>query len=307
MAAIKISVALCTYNGARFLAEQLKSLSAQTRQPDELVVCDDGSCDKTMEILEQFSKVASFPVRLTRNDSNLGVVANFRYAISLCCGEFTALSDQDDVWLPEKLKQAEDALMKCETPETALYCSRLQYVDANLNVLGLSGVPDDTGFFNAVVENTATGCTVVFGTEIKRRFLQADPGAMIMHDWWLYLLASTFGKVLYDPRPSVLYRQHGNNVSEWKPRPSKIWNRICSLGRRLQAGREGMDSLNQARRLLDTYNDIPYEKRRIIDELVSLRSAGFFKRLNYLMSVKVCRNDIVENAGLKFIILMGWH
>ncbi len=304
---MKISIALCTYNGGLFLAEQLKSIEAQTRQPDELVVCDDGSSDDTMEILERFSGAAAFPVRIVRNDSNLGVVANFRRAISLCSGDLTALSDQDDVWLSEKLKHAEDALMKCDAPECALYCSRLQYVDADLNPLGFSGIPRNTGFSNAVVENSATGCTVVFGAEIKKRFLQAEPEVMIMHDWWLYLLAGTFGKVIYDPTQSVLYRQHGNNVAGWEPRPAKLRHRIHSLYRRLQTGHEGMDSLNQTRRFMATYTDMPDEKRHVVDELVSLRRTGFLRRLNYLLSVKVSRNDTIENIGLKIIILMGWH
>ena len=304
---MKISIALCTYNGAHFLPDQLKSIAAQTRQPDELVVCDDCSSDNTMEILEQFSRAASFPVRLTRNDSNLGVVANFRKAISLCRSEFTALSDQDDIWLPEKLKHAEDELMKCEFPENALYCSRLQYVDANLNSLGFSGVPRNTGFLNAVVENSATGCTVVFGAEIKKRFLQASPEAMIMHDWWLYLLAGTFGKVIYDPIHSVLYRQHGNNVAGWEPRPSKLWHRISSLRRRLQAGNEGMDSVNQAARFVEAYSDLSRDNVELVSHLIKLRHVNILKRFFYALSPGVRRNHFAENLGLRIMILMGWH
>src|SRR5213080_381833 len=103
MASATLSVALCTYNGAAYLGEQLDSIVAQSRPPDELVVCDDGSTDETVEVLETFLAEAPFPVRLQRNEANLGFVKNFEQAISLCTGDFVALSDQDDVWMPGKL------------------------------------------------------------------------------------------------------------------------------------------------------------------------------------------------------------
>src|SRR5947208_14214106 len=98
-----ISVAMCTYNGERFLKEQLESLAAQTRQPDELVVCDDRSTDSTPHIVEAFARAAPFPVRLEVNDRCLGSTKNFEHAILRCTGALIALSDQDDVWHPEKL------------------------------------------------------------------------------------------------------------------------------------------------------------------------------------------------------------
>src|SRR5271168_2200141 len=93
----KISVALCTYNGERFLSRQLASMLQQSRLPDELVVCDDRSTDNTIEILQDFSASAGFPVKITRNEHNLGFVANFERAIQLCQGDLIALSDQDDI------------------------------------------------------------------------------------------------------------------------------------------------------------------------------------------------------------------
>src|SRR5215208_90703 len=107
---LKFYVAMCTYNGAQFVAEQLDSIAAQTRRPDELVVCDDGSDDATPEIIREFAHRASFPLRFYVNETNLGSTRNFERAISLCEGDFIALADQDDVWLPEKLERLERAL-----------------------------------------------------------------------------------------------------------------------------------------------------------------------------------------------------
>ncbi|MBC7931137.1 MAG: glycosyltransferase, partial [Rubrivivax sp.] len=96
----RLSIAMCTYDGGRYLAEQLASIAAQTRAPDELVVCDDRSRDETTSIVRRFAETAPFPVRLYVNEQNLGSTRNFEKAIGLCEGELIALSDQDDVWLP---------------------------------------------------------------------------------------------------------------------------------------------------------------------------------------------------------------
>ncbi len=100
-----ISVAMCTFNGARFLRAQLESIARQRRPPDELVICDDGSSDGSVEILREFAAGASFSIRIFCNEKNLGSTQNFEKAIQLCKGDLIALCDQDDIWLPEKLSR----------------------------------------------------------------------------------------------------------------------------------------------------------------------------------------------------------
>src|SRR5437660_598353 len=112
MAMPRLSIAMCTYNGARFLSEQLESIAVQTRLPDELVVCDDRSTDGSVEIVGDFARNASFAVRLEINASNLGSTKNFEKAIGLCQGDIIALADQDDIWYPEKLARIAEVLDK---------------------------------------------------------------------------------------------------------------------------------------------------------------------------------------------------
>lgn len=304
---MRLSIALCTYNGSAFLREQLDSFLAQSTMPDELVVCDDGSTDATLDILEQFSARAPFPVRVHRNVSNLGVRANFVQATGLCSGDFIALADQDDVWLPDKLERAERALLTTADPANGLYCTRLQYVDARLLPLGLSAVPTRIGFDNAIVENIATGCSAVFGKGIRDLMIRSDPAHMEMHDWWIYLIASAFGAVIYDREPSLLYRQHGGSVTGWEPRAVKIRNRCISLAQRLKAGSDGMDSLQQAARFMEDFPELAPEKRALVQGLLQLRDAGPLARLQYALVPEVGRNDWIENLGLRAMLLMGWH
>lgn len=303
---LRISVALCTYNGAEFLAAQLESFLAQSRLPDELVVCDDGSTDATLSILENFAAQTPFPVYIHRNPATLGASKNFIKAIGLCNGDLVALSDQDDVWLADKLIRALSLIQQADNPAATLYCSRLQYVDASLRPIGLSPVPHVIGFSNAVVENIATGCSVVFGAEIRRLMLHGAASEMIMHDWWAYLVASACGEVIYDPNPAVLYRQHGNNVAGWEPKPLKIWNRTKWLVKRLRADNRGMDSLNQAERFITAYPGIPQKHCDIVEELLRLRDADMISRLRYMLHPRVARNDAIENFGLKAMLLMRW-
>src|SRR5579872_584318 len=131
---MRLSVALCTYNGAAYLPSQLESIAAQERLPDELVATDDCSTDDTLEILEAFAATAPFPVRISRNVANLGFAQNFARAISLCDGDLIALCDQDDVWMPARLGATEAVL--AEDADVGLVCSDAELVDADLRPTG---------------------------------------------------------------------------------------------------------------------------------------------------------------------------
>jgi glycosyltransferase involved in cell wall biosynthesis len=302
-----ISVALCTFNGERYLPALLASLGQQNLRPLELVVCDDGSTDGTWGQLEHFAMTSPFPVHLRRNAKRLGVQANFQAAASLCRGALTAFADQDDIWLPEKLARAAAAFAKAEKPAASLYCTRLTCIDAAGTVVGRTRVPACIGFRNALVENIATGCSVVFGASLKTRFLAATAADMEMHDWWLYLLASSFGEVFFDSEPGVLYRQHENNVAGWQPRLSRWRARILRTHARLRAGRRGMDSLNQAARFVQAYPDCPSHIRTTVQELLALRNASLLPRLARARKPGVARNDPIENLALRAMIALGIH
>lgn len=216
-----ISISLCTYNGGRYLLEQLGSIENQNRLPDELVVCDDRSNDTTLEILSEFRARAPFSVHIHRNDSNLGPVQNFEKAISLCAGDYIFLCDQDDVWLPNKIETSMQKILQMEatygktTP--ILVHADAKVVDANLAIIAESlweyqkGNPANGTVLNRLLlQNPATGCTVAINAVLRKIALPIAKDAM-MHDWWLTMVAAAFGKVGYIENQLLLYRQHGKN------------------------------------------------------------------------------------------------
>jgi len=134
MAQLSLSVALCTYDGSRFLSEQLQSIGSQSRLPDELVICDDRSSDNTVAIIKSFALEAPFPLRLEVNPTNLGSTKNFERAISLCRGDVIALSDQDDIWKTDKLAYIERVFLS--SASVGAVFSDADVVDEQLNSLG---------------------------------------------------------------------------------------------------------------------------------------------------------------------------
>lgn len=215
-----ISVAMCTYEGAHFVTGQLESIAEQTLLPAEIVVCDDGSTDGTVALVQQFAARAPFPVRLHRNTDRLGVTANFSRAISLCAGSIIALSDQDDVWVPEKLDRQVAVFMA--RPAVSAVFSDAELVDGALRPLGRS-MFDATHFSKRrqrrvrggqaldilLSRPTVCGATLAFRSSWRDLVLPIPPTGM--HDEWLAVLLSAVGEVVALPEPLVRYRQHTVN------------------------------------------------------------------------------------------------
>ncbi|MEJ8802678.1 glycosyltransferase family 2 protein [Pontibacter sp. H249] len=214
-----ISVVIATYNGSRYLEEQLTSIFNQTYKNFEVIVCDDISTDDTIKILQEYEK--KYRLRYYVNESRLGVVKNFEKAITYAQGKYIALSDQDDIWKPEKLELSLHLLKAIEQKDgegkPALVFSDLAVVDDNLNIINNSYWdymklnPKNTQLNRVLVENVVTGCTALMNKATIDMALPIPKDAM-MHDVWFLLVASYFGNVSYLLNRTVLYRQHTNNV-----------------------------------------------------------------------------------------------
>lgn len=238
---MKFSVAMCTYNGERFVESQIASIIDQTVLPSELVVCDDRSNDETIAIVERMAMTAPFPIRITINDVRLGSTANFAGAIAACSGDVVALADQDDVWVPEKLAVIEEAL--AADPGLLAVFSDADVVDEVLLPLGFS-MFDYLGFGDAQKEQIrrddafdlvlrwsfVTGAALAFRSSLKPHVLPIPTGIPLMlHDKWIGILAVAIGRLGLIDEKLIRYRQHSGQQIGTPSVAGPAWTRFQEM------------------------------------------------------------------------------
>ena len=246
---MKISIAMAAYNGARYLKEQLDSFVAQTRRPDELIICDDGSSDETVEILSAFAEKAPFDVRLQCNPENLGYTKNFSKVLSLCTGDLVFLSDQDDVWFPNKIETIVNLAEVDAVNQVFMNDAELTYGDLRPTGLTKLGQIRTAGMSERVF---VMGCCVA----IKAGFLKDAlpiPGGYGAHDAWIVDMADGLGKRRVIEKSLQYYRRHGDNESSFVAnrtrkinRASYLWHQIVS-----RFNNDGLNMLIQSSEKID--------------------------------------------------------
>lgn len=220
-----VQVLMSTYNGARYLPQQLRSILLQKGVKISLLIRDDGSQDRTLEILEALKK--RYRNITVYTGCRCGAAGSFydlmQHADMLA--DYYAFADQDDVWKKDKLFRAVSLLEAQPQSLPVLYASKVVYASENLNRCQKFpyGIRRRPSFGNALMENICMGCTEVFNQNLLRLVKEHLPPDYIMHDWWMYLTAAYFGKVIYDQHEYMLYRQHGDNTIGMQNRWSRRW------------------------------------------------------------------------------------
>jgi len=298
-----VNVLLATYNGSKFLREQLDSIDSQTLPASKITVRDDGSADGTLSLLEAWAAGRS-GICLLRGP-RLGVANNFFALLGNQDedSEYFAFCDQDDVWLPEKIERAVLGLREYAVDEPLMYFSRVELVDENLKHLSFSRVPKRIGFTNALVENVAIGCTVVLNRTARNLICERLPQRALLHDWWCYLAIGALGKVIFDETPGIKYRQHGNN-------------QIGGTTSRLESFKRRMERFFRPRGGSQRRSDQAEEFKRCFGGLLSAGHKGVLdrflfvrgsirERISYSAAMDVCRQSWLDGALLRVMILMG--
>lgn len=209
-----VTVLMSTYNGEKYLREQLDSIIKQENVDLRIVVRDDGSSDGTVSILDEYSKKYKF-ISYYKGSQNLKPCKSFLELIrSNTDSDYFALSDQDDIWDRDKLITAIRFLQAQDQTMPALYFSNLRIVDENNKYYRNShDVPRNlNNKYNALIATAATGCTIVYNKKLAEIANRVKPRTFSMHDTWLYLTCAFFGNVIYDFEPHINYRQHHDNV-----------------------------------------------------------------------------------------------
>ncbi len=289
-----VQVLMSTYQGERFLEEQIESLLSQSWKNLEILIRDDGSTDGTMEILERYcmrySNIQVFA------GENVGVAKSFFELLEESDGDFVAFCDQDDVWLEHKVEAAVAMLAKEQGP--ALYCGGKRLVDSSLEPIGQqTGGNLRPGFGNAVVECICTGCTAVLNRQLADILKARLPEHAILHDWWSYLAAAYVGKVIYDPEVYILYRQHEQNVVGAK---AGFWGEVQGKAAYLRKNRGKLQGQ------LQDFSKL-YQGDREKDALVRqvLAAEGLGGRLKIFCNRKIYRQKALDEVIMRILFLMG--
>lgn len=306
---MKVQILMSTYNGQKHMREQLDSILAQTlwEKPGyewEVVVRDDGSKDDSCKILAEYEGACE-NIRVYR-EKNVGVIASFFELIQKVGKDvdYIALSDQDDVWMPDKVECAVECLNKGNAEQPLLYCSKPMLTDENLNPIPSIMYGDHVrpSFGNAMIENVCAGCTAVLNRRLIELVQVGIPGFTVMHDWWIYLLASCYGQVYFDPVPHMYYRQHGDNTVGVQ---NNYWNEFKMRAKRFRANRYNIHKqLTSFEKSCETISkemslDISADKKELIEQMLMAKE-------HFGMRIKLVKNPAIyrQRKGDDFIFAM---
>ncbi len=205
---MKISVCIATYNGEKYIKEQLESILSQIGEHDEVIISDDISNDKTVEIIKSFQDNR---IKIYINKEKFGATANFNESLSKASGDVIFLSDQDDIWLNNKVSIC---LKNLEIYD--LIVTNCKVTDENLNITHNSYfdvVGSGKGFVKNLYKSTYLGCCLAFNRKVLEAVLPIPNNLLMYHDWWIGFIAEREFKVYFESEPLILYRRHGNTTS----------------------------------------------------------------------------------------------
>ncbi len=292
---VKVNVLLSTYNGQDFLAEQLDSLLVQEGVKIILHVRNDGSTDKTKDILESYKE--KFDQVKIEYGNNLGAKWSFmellKNADTNC--DYYSFCDQDDVWLPRKTIAGISAIKKLEneTPEApTLYFSRIQYVDKNLVPTKKTAYQANVSFCNSLIQCSATGCAIIINSVARKTIINKTPSFIMMHDWWCYLVCSTLGCVIYDDNCYLYQRKHLNNLTGHTTSLFRLSEKRIKM--LIENKKRNQSFINQIECFHHEFNEIiPTDKKKIIEQFIA-SNKSICKRLNIIFNSEFSRNCLFE-------------
>ena len=293
-----VGIVLSVHNGGAYLAEQLRSIQAQTHTDWLLWIRDDGSTDGSFEIASEFAETDGRVRPFPRDGRKLGAAPCFGWLLERVPAEtrYVFCCDADDVWLPHKIERSLAAMLEAEGRGAGpvLVHTDLCVVDEHLEIIAPSfwsytkTDPTATRFRRLLVANVATGPTLLLNRALLDRVLPI-PSESPHHDWWIALVAEAFGRLVALPEPTVLYRRHGANVTGGFALPGsggrtvalKLWrarSQIPIIRRWILA------TARQAGAFLDRYGEeLPPESLSVLRELAELPQVGFMRRKRKIM------------------------
>lgn len=305
-----VAICMATFNGEQYLSEQIESIVKQTFEDWVLFIRDDGSSDRTVEIIERYC--ADFPEKiiLISDETIVGGSSKKNFAAILDWVNrhydfsYFMFSDQDDVWLNDKIERCMKVLLEKEKTYNGpvLVHSDLMVVNESLEVLGESFIryraldPEVKDLPHLLVQNNITGCTMLWNRELNV-LLSLESEAVAMHDWWIALVASAFGEILYENKATIQYRQHGKNVVG----ATKV-NSLGFIVKRLLGNNHVKQTLNLAFEQAEAFHNVfcdrlSDDQRECLNTFCAIRTQRKVRRMIELLKGGYTKQGIVQIIG----------
>lgn len=306
---MKVHILMSTYNGESFLSEQIESIRQQTYEDWTLLIRDDGSSDQTRQIISDYVLKDKRICWIDQDSSiNLGVVKSFHRLLKIKSADIYLFSDQDDVWLPDKIESQLKAASAYPVDVPLLVYMDLKVVDQELNILNESMIKSQSRCANTtleriMIENTVTGGVSLINHSLAELWTKTDE--IIMHDWYLAILAASMGNLIFLDQPGELYRQHTNNVIGAKTQnkrfkllrqgPKAIYQRYWKHIQAIQ---------NQVKTVLKELEGcLPEHERAILSNWVDIDQHPLLERYRRLKTYRYQKNKWLDQLNLWITIL----
>ncbi|MDT1939768.1 MULTISPECIES: glycosyltransferase family 2 protein [Carnobacterium] len=304
----KVQILLSTYNGEKFVEEQIESLLNQDYKNIDILIRDDGSKDQTKSIIKRYEM--DYPEKIVvMDDDNIGVKKSFMKLIEKAseAADYVAFCDQDDYWEPQKISRLVE-VMEAESQEVPLmYFSKLNIVDSQLNYLRQSPDPEmGIGFENALIQNIATGCTMGINQSLLKivKSSMPDPDLIVMHDAWLYLVASAFGKNLYDKESYISYRQHESNAVGMSTSKLKSVQKRYEYFKKERKTKPYTAQANEFYKCF--YNQLDSDKQKLVYAFLFSRK-NMMQRMAFVKKTNLYRQTEMDTKIYKICYIKNWY
>ena len=308
----EISVLMATYNGGKYIKEQLDSLQAQSYEKWTLYIRDDCSTDNTTNILKEYQNREPRIHLLPSSTTNIGALGNFNRLMSNASGKYFMFCDQDDIWLPDKIKETVDLMKNSEDRYgkdfPILIHTDCSVIDSDRRLVAPSFMQyqhmkheKQNPLRVLLTQNFVTGCTVMINKSLLNACLPV-PSQALMHDWWIALVAAAAGKICYLPQKTMLYRQHGKNVAGAK----KLFS-ACNLKRLLSIAEleKDLDKLMLQNRALLRHlrSDDKLKTPQLLYDFLSAANQNGINFLKFTIRNRIFKQGIMRNFVFMMVLL----
>ncbi len=303
-----VGIIMASYNSEDFIREQIDSILNSIYQNIHIYVRDDGSTDNTVAIVKEYVEKYPSQIELIENKQNMGLVKNFLTGVMEAKEDYVMFSDHDDVWLPYKVKKTLAAMKKAEKSNKELpiaVFTDATVVDDKLNSL-------ETGFYERshfnlkhlelsymLMENKLIGCTIMINRALKDK-IRVLPEHARVHDWWVALIASAFGKIMFVEDQTMLYRQHSSNAIGNRNYVTYVTDAVTSLKKQKE---KLLLTEKQAEEFFKIYRkELTKEQKKLVYQFAKLSQYSFLKRKTLILRRRYLKSGFVRNFGVLLLV-----